>query len=175
VPSGTYLYASGATEDFSCAAGPAGWRYTSARLDLTLAATGHQLRVAVTSADWQLRGGSTGRTLHWTRGDGPERSAGADGFTGESPGFLVAAARRLGLAAGERARLRLVEVTGPALATRVVEQGWELVGHTPHGPLTVARYRVAALDTGETADVHLTGDVVLAAPGVELAALDSPP
>lgn len=104
-----------------------------------------------------------------------ERSAEAAGFAGASPGLLVAAARLLRLTPGDRARLRLVAVTGDAIATRVVEQGWELVGVTASGGLSVRRYRVAALDTGESGEVHLAGDVVLAAPGVELAALSSPP
>ena len=104
-----------------------------------------------------------------------ERSAEAAGFAGASPGLLVAAARLLRLTPGARARLRLVEVTGDVLATRVVEQGWELVEVTAPGGLAVSRYRVVALDTGETGEVHLAGDVVLAAPGVELAALSSSP
>lgn len=200
MPRGTYALAGGGTEEFSCAAGPAGWRYVSAGLDLTLDSGGRQLRVEFRSGGWVLRGGVSGPRTLWTRvaadpaatvpagrtaagaavpaggaAGGGGSGAEAGGFAGESPGLLVAAARVLRLEPAGRARLRLVAVTGDALATRVVEQGWELVDVVPHGPLTVARYRVAALDTGEVADVHLAGDVVLAGPGAELVALGSPP
>ena len=193
MPRGTYLL-DGAEEEFSCAAGPAGWRYVSAGLDLVLDAAGRQVRVEFRGGGWVLRGGVSGPSTLWTRvpgpvgpggaglagaagaaGPGSEQVAEAAGFAGESPGLLVAAARVLQLEPGGRARLRLVSVTGDALATRVVEQGWELVSVGAHGPLSVARYRVAALDTGEVGEVHLAGDVVLAAPGVELTALESPP
>jgi hypothetical protein len=165
----------------------------SAGLDLTVDSLGRQVRVEFRSGGWVLRGGVTGRETTWVRtaaeapgsgagggrpgtgSVGGERSTEAAGFAGVSPGLLVAAARLLGLAPGGRARLRAVAVSGDALATRVVEQGWELVEVGPRGGLSVSRYRVAALDTGETGEVHLTGDVVLAAPGVELAALSSPP
>ncbi|HEX6754925.1 MAG TPA: hypothetical protein VF109_03165 [Mycobacteriales bacterium] len=182
VPSGEYELADGSVERFSCAAGPAGWRYVSPGIDLTLDAAGRQVRVELSAGGWLLRGGIAGSEVYWVRYGGPEpveRSAAAAGFTGASPGFLVAATRLLRLTPGSRARLRLVSVTGPALATRVVEQGWELAGVTSHptelGPLPVARYRVTELDTGESGEVHVAGDVVLAAPGVQLASLESPP
>ena len=187
MPTGTYELAGGVVEHFSCAAGPAGWRYVgtagSDRVDVTLDGGGRQVRVELTAGGWTLRGGVAGREVAWVRagaGEKPvERSAKASGFTGTSPAFLVAAVRLLRLRPGSRARLRLVSVTGAALAARVVEQGWELVAVTSHatetGPLPVGRYRVADLQTGETGEVHVAGDVVLAAPGVELTRLDSPP
>lgn len=46
---------------------------------------------------------------------------------------------------------------------------------TDNGPLTVDEYQVTALDTGERSTVHIAGDVVLAAPGVELEDLQTPP
>lgn len=46
---------------------------------------------------------------------------------------------------------------------------------TDNGPLTVDEYQVTALDTGEQHAVHIAGDVVLAAPGIELEDLESPP
>lgn len=39
----------------------------------------------------------------------------------------------------------------------------------------VDEYQVSALDTGERHTVHIAGDVVLAAPGIELEALETPP
>ena len=43
------------------------------------------------------------------------------------------------------------------------------------GPRPVERYETADLANGQRAAVHLAGDVVLAATGVELDALDTPP
>lgn len=193
MPRGTYrLTDSGAIESFSCAPGPSGWRYVSTRsgpdgagrVDVTVDGGGRQVRVELTGGGWLLRGGVSGRSTVWVRSeataqDAVERSEVAAGFAGTSPGLLVAAVRLLRLSPGARARLRLVEVAGDALATRVVEQGWELVGVSEHptelGRLPVGRYRVAALDTGEVGEVHVAGDVVLDAPGIELTDLASPP
>ena len=187
MPTGAYELVDGTVERFSCAAGPAGWRYAGStdrsRVDVTLDGGGRQVRVELTAGGWLLRGGVAGSSTVWLRsGAGAEpveRSAEAAGLTGSSPAFLVAATRLLRLRPGSRARLRLVSVTGPALATRVVEQGWELVGVTSHptdlGPLPVGRYRVADLDTGEVEEVHVAGDVVLSAPAVQLTELESPP
>ena len=186
MPTGTYRLAGG-DEGFSCAPGPSGWRYVGSgpggRLDLTVDGGGRQVRVELAAGGWLLRGGVSGADTVWVRsgaGSAPvELSAAASGFAGSSPGLLVAAVRLLRLSPGARARLRLVQVAGEALATRVVEQGWELVAVTSHaaetGSLPVARYRVAELDTGEVGEVHVAGDVILAAPGVELVELSSPP
>ncbi len=46
---------------------------------------------------------------------------------------------------------------------------------TDSGPLTVDEYQVSELDTGEQHTVHIAGDVVLAAPGIELEELETPP
>lgn len=104
----------------------------------------------------------------------------AHAFTGSSPAFLVATARLLRLTPSAAAtRVRLVAFTDPVLAPRTVDQSWALVDRETHatdnGPLTVDAYQVTALDTGEQHTVHLAGDVVLSAPGVELEDLDSPP
>ncbi len=182
MPTGTYQLADGVVEHFSCAPGPAGWRYvgssTAGRVDLTLDGGGRQVRLSMSAGGRELRGGVAGPDTVWVR-DGVERAAPAAGFAGASPAFLVAAVRLLRLQPGSRARLRLVAVIGAALATRVVEQGWELVSVTSHpaetGPLPVGSYRVADLQTGEVGQVHVAGDVVLAAPGVELTGLESAP
>jgi hypothetical protein len=175
-------------ERFSCAPGPAGWRYTSTVLapdgrtpvgsvDLTVDARWRQRRVEVRCGRWFLRGGVHGPQTVWLRtpADPPTEQADvAVGFLGPSPGFLVAVARMLRLAEGESARVRLVELAEPALAPVTVELAWALtavdVHDTDAGPLHVERYEVA--DRGI---VHLAGDVVLAGPGIELEELDSPP
>ncbi|MDX3035096.1 hypothetical protein PV369_40900, partial [Streptomyces scabiei] len=76
-------------------------------------------------------------------------------------------------------RLRLVAFTDPVLAPRTLDQSWALIERETHatdnGPLTVDTYQVTALDTGEQHSVHLAGDVVLAAPGIELEHLETPP
>jgi hypothetical protein len=60
-----------------------------------------------------------------------------------------------------------------------VDQSWALIGREAHAtdnaPLIVDEYQVTALDTGERHTVHIAGDVVLAAPGIELEDLQSPP
>ncbi len=174
----------------------------ASRIDLTLDGGGRQVRLMLTAGGWVLRGGVAGREALWVRrpvsadvgagapsggppavaaepGEAVERAEVAAGFTGRSPAFLVAAARLLRLSAGARARLRLVEITEPALSTRLADQGWSLEGVTSYptetGALPVARYQVADLTTGEPRDVHLAGDVVVAAAGLELADLNSPP
>jgi hypothetical protein len=204
VPRGSYLHLDPlggtpiAVEEFSCAAGPAGWRYASVlrdaaggpetgRVDVTLDGGGRQVRVELLAGGWRLRGGVAGQQTVWLRsaaaggsgGDAVEQAATASGLTGRSPGFLVATARRLRLSPGGRARLRLVTVTEPALGTLQVDEQWSLTGVSTHatetGPLPVARYDVADLATGEIRTVHLAGDVVVAAPALELTELHSPP
>jgi hypothetical protein len=197
VPKGTYLHGDGVAEEFSCAAGPAGWRYASVlrsgdavvgRVDVTLDGGGRQVRVEIAGGGWRLRGGVAGAETVWIRlPDAPagfarlpgERSVAALGLTGRSPAFAVAVARRLRLSAGGSARCRLVAVTEPALGTLVSDQQWRLVGVTEHAtetvPLPVARYDVTDLGTSETRTLHLAGDVLVGAPDVELTDLSGPP
>jgi hypothetical protein len=112
-----------------------------------------------------------------------ERVERAVGFTGVSPAFLVATAwllrRASGAQLGGRHVLRLVEIAGPALSARTVEQAWtlaEVVRHdSPSGEVPVCRWDVDDLAGGVRSAVHVVGDVLVAAPGVELSALDSPP
>ncbi|MBO0517803.1 hypothetical protein J0695_39580, partial [Streptomyces beijiangensis] len=77
------------------------------------------------------------------------------------------------------ARVRLVAFTDPVLAPRTVDQSWTLLKSEAHatdnGPLLVDEYQVNALDTGEQHTVHIAGDVVLSAPGIELEHLETPP
>jgi hypothetical protein len=140
------------------------------RLDLTVDGAGFQRRVELSAGGRVVRGGVAGGVTTWVR-DGVEHSAQAAGFTGASPGLLLAAARAAELTPGGSVRLRLVAVTGPALATRVVDELWELLGTAPHGPLIVSHHRVTPLDTGVPYELHTTPDVLLTAPGVELATL----
>jgi hypothetical protein len=182
-------------ERFSCARGPVGWRYaaevlapdgrTAAGLvDITVDDAWRQIRVEVRAEAWIVRGGLVGAEVVWVRAgasgeEAAESVAVAGGFIGRSPGFLVAVARMLRLALGATSRVRLVALTEPALVARIVETGWALTSVEEHttdaGPLPVERYETADLATGERAVVHLAGDVILAASGVELEELDSPP
>ncbi|MDH6110791.1 hypothetical protein P3T36_004365 [Kitasatospora sp. MAP12-15] len=183
-------------ERFSCAPGPAGWRYVSktyapdgstlGTVDLTLDSRSRPLRMELRSGGWQVRGGAVDGVA-WLRTDAADPAGTlaveghdrAHGFSGDSPAFLIATARLLRLTSGGSARVRLVSFTGAALAPRTFDQGWTLEGFEEHptdsGPLLVERYQVADLETGEQRLVHLAGDVVLAAPGIELEELQSPP
>jgi hypothetical protein len=186
VPAGAYLLSGHdgpwAVERFTCAPGPAGWRYVAertdpatgaplGRLDLTLDAGGRTVRLLARAGGWELRGGALGAEVLWRRGE-QERSAAAAGFTGTSPAYAVATARLLALGVGERRRVALVAVTEPVLATRAVDEGWTLTGVERRGGLDVARYEVADLATGDRRVVHLAGDLVLDADGVSLRQLD---
>jgi hypothetical protein len=184
-----------AYERFSCAPGPVGWRYNAQVLaadgrtptglvDVTTDASGLQIRVEVRAGGWVVRGGVADGETVWVRTgasgeDTGEDTAPAAGFTGRSPGFLVAVARLLGLRTGTSSRVRLVALTEPALAPVPVEVAWSLSTveeyPTEVGPLPVERYQTADLASGQPAAVQLAGDVVLAATGVELDALDTPP
>jgi hypothetical protein len=181
-------------EHFQCAPGPSGWRYVSrtttpsgddaGSVDLALDELGRPIRLELHAASWQVRGAAI-EGVTWVRTDptgtdAREGNAPAHAFTGTSPAFLVATARLLRLAPGAPAtRVRLLAFTDPVLAPRTVDQSWALVKSEAHttdnGLLTVDEYQVNALDTGEQHAVHIAGDVVLAAPGIELEDLESPP
>jgi hypothetical protein len=188
VPAGTYLHLDeGVEERFQCAPGPGGWRYTSARsdgvrVDLVVDARWRQIRVEVVTPGWWVRGGVTGRELAWVRAageTGTEHGERASGFLADSPGFLVAVARSLGLDEGAQTDVRLVRLSGTSLSALTTLWRWRLAGtssyETETEPLPVSEYEVADLSTGEVEPVHLAGDVVLAAPGIELTGLESPP
>ncbi|GAA2253919.1 hypothetical protein GCM10010430_42050 [Kitasatospora cystarginea] len=183
-------------ERFSCAPGPAGWRYVSktygpdgaviGTTDITLDSRSRPLRLELRAGGWQVRGGAV-NGVTWVRADaadpaGEQAVEGHDrahAFTGSSPAFLVATARLLRLDPGASARVRLVAFTEPVLAPRTLDQGWLLESVETHptdsGPLQVEQYQVADLETGEQQIVHLAGDVVLSAAGIELEELESPP
>lgn len=88
-------------------------------------------------------------------------------------------AKHHGLAAGAAVDVRLLRVSGVALATLTEAWRWRLASMTRHeteiGSLPVEQYEVADLATGEVHHIHLAGDVVLDAPGIELIELDTPP
>lgn len=181
-------------EHFHCATGPSGWRYVAQRttpsgehagsIDLTLDQLGRPLRLELHATAWQVRGAALDGVT-WVRTDpsgahAQEGNVAAHSFTGASPAFLIATSRLLRPAPGDGAvRVRLVALTPPVLAPRTLDQSWALgkseAHATDNGPLTVESYQVNDLETGEQHDVHLAGDVVLAAPGIELEDLESPP
>ncbi len=185
----------GLLETFSCAPGPAGWRYVASlrdaasgiaggRVDVTVDSRWRHGRVELRAGGWLLRGGVAGPNVLWVRSgvdgtDAAEQTATAAGFWGVSPAFLVTTARMLALEPGQQTSVALIAVAGDALATRTVRHRWTLLDVTDHPtdlrPLRVERYEVADLDTGSVAEIHLAGDVVLSAPGVELLTLDGPP
>ncbi|QCX77007.1 hypothetical protein C9F11_16750 [Streptomyces sp. YIM 121038] len=183
-----------AEEHFQCAPGPSGWRYVAQRtapsgdhtgsVDLAVDELGRPIRLELNASGWHVRAAALDGVT-WVRTDATgahatENNAPAHAFTGTSPAFLVATARLLRLTPDSPAtRVRLVAFTDPVLAPRTLDQSWALLTREAHatdnGPLTVDEYQVTALDTGEQHTVHLSGDVVLAAPGIELEHLESPP
>lgn len=188
MPAGVYLHVDeGLEERFQCAPGPGGWRYTSrrsdgVRVDLVTDARWRQIRLELVTPTWWMRGGVTGPEVAWVRAageTGTEHGERAAGFLLDSPGSLVAIARLLALDEGAGEDVRLVRVGGPSLAPLTGLWRWTLTGTSAHEtetrPLPVARYEVADLSTGEIETVHVAGDVVLAAPGIELTDLESPP
>ncbi|MEV6205485.1 hypothetical protein AB0M64_36820 [Streptomyces sp. NPDC051771] len=181
-------------EHFHCAPGPSGWRYVSqittpagdhrGSVDLAVDELGRPIRLELHAAGWQVRGAALDGVT-WVRTDptgthATEGNVRAHAFTGTSPAFLIALTRLLRLAPGApETRVRLVALTDPVLAPLTVDQSWSLLGTETHptdlGPLSVDAYQVSTLDTGERHTVHIAGDVVLSAPGVELEDLDTPP
>ncbi|MGH4029937.1 hypothetical protein ACQB60_13475 [Actinomycetota bacterium Odt1-20B] len=166
-------------------------------VDLALDDRGRPIRLELHAADWQVRGAALDGVT-WVRTDptgehATEGNVRAHAFTGTSPAFLVATARLLRLtphtsdspaahqppAPSPTTRVRLVAFTDPVLAPRTLDQSWSLLKREAHatdnGPLTVDEYQVSDLETGEQHTIHISGDVVLAAPGIELENLESPP
>ena len=195
-------------ERFSCAPGPMGWRYVGTRtepgaahsavagsvagseagsvtgsVDVTVDARWRPLRVELRTGAHVVRAGLTAAGLAWVR-DGVEGAADAAALAASSPALLVVRARLVGpLTARDRPVLRILRFDGAALAPLGSEERWDLVEVVEHptdlGPLPVQHWVVDDLVTGERAEVHLAGDVVLAADGhswsVTLEELDAPP
>ena len=172
--SGAYLLSDDAgpyaVERFRCGDLGDGWTYdavrehpetavATGRIELHL--TGAATRLHVEAGGWLLRGAAAGGEVLWRRGEQEHRVRG-DGFAGSSPGLLLVAARL------ERDLLQLVELTEPVLATRTTRQAWR--AHLEHDQdgVRVRRYDVDDLATGVRRTLHLSGDVVVDAPGVVL-------
>ena len=188
MPSGSYLLSGHdgpyALERFASAPGPLGWRYAATRehptdgtalggLDLVLDSHGRVLRLQVTTAGWELRGGAVGTSeVLWRRG-AVEHQAAAWGFTGTSPAFALAAVRRLrpdrtGTAA------RFAQIGDDALAVLLVDQRWRSVGDPGQAYEAFEAYETFEVDdlsTGERGVVLLDGDLVRSAPGAVLVEL----
>ncbi|TDD72556.1 hypothetical protein [Actinomadura rubrisoli] len=188
MPAGAYVHLdSGLEERFQCAPGPGGWRYVGrrsdgVRVDLVVDARWRQIRLELAAPVWWIRGGVTGPEVAWVRAageTGTEHHERAAGFLGDSPAFLIAIARSLQLDEGGESDVRLVRLSGTSLAALTATWRWRLAGTSWHEtdtePLPVSEYQITDLSTGEVSAVHLAGDVVLDAPGIELAELESPP
>lgn len=160
-------------ERFRCGPDAGGWAYTAVReqpgtgavlgrLELRLDDGGVTTRLEVAAGRWVLRGGCVGGAVLWRRGadEGEQLAA---GFWGTSPSYALAAVRRLQLQVGESRRVRLVEVTEPVLAPRLVEQAW-----TRRAP---DRWTVDDLATGERQDLQVSDDALVAGTGLTLTTL----
>jgi hypothetical protein len=162
-----------AVEEFSCGAGPQGWRYVGSRdgdsLDLTLDEVGRCVRLLASFDGWDVRGGSVGEEVLWTRGE-DEHIAVAAGFTSSSPAFDLATARLLGLEVGESRQLALVELTDPVGAALTVTHAWL---RTESLEPDVSRFEVADLATGDRWVLHLSGGVLVSREGSRSAHLVS--
>lgn len=190
MPRGVYEVA-GVPEAFSCAPGPAGWRYVSDTLDLTCDAGFAVLRFTVRGAS----AAATGRRavlddgsalLSWSGPDEITRHSAVRAVDGVSPGHLVALCRLVSSpgAAPVTGAVAALLVRAPSFGGLLVRRRLARVGarahQAPGGALLVETWHLDDPDTGERRVVHLAGDVVLAASGgadgdVELVDLESPP
>ncbi len=129
------------------------------RVDLRVDAAGVTTRLHAEAGGWILRGGCVGEAVLWRRGE-DEGEAEAAGFHGSSPAHAMAVVARLGLEVGQSRRVRLVELTEPVLAPRLVLQSWTRAA--------ADRWVVDDLDTGERRALQLRQGFVVAAPGLTL-------
>ncbi len=193
MPRGVYQ-ADGRSEAFSCAPGPAGWRYVSSTLDLACDSAFRPVRLAVTGANgtW-LRGGGLrlddgAPVLVWASSAAPEteRTSPVESLVHPSPGAWVALLRAVGRPGTEpvEGRVSVLDVgpdgLGAVAGHRVLRRVDVTTYEAPAGELLAERWFVDDPDTGLRREVHLAGDVLLSASGgdqpeVELAELDGPP
>lgn len=140
---GTWTREDGAVERFTWDG--ATWRssFPGGRLELT---AGPELRVHAEAGGWVLRAGTAGPSVLWRRG-AQEHEAVADGVTGANPAYDLVLVRRFALEVGEVRRVRLLLVTEPVLATRLVDAQWTRTA--------VDAYDVADLATGERRRLQL--------------------
>jgi hypothetical protein len=199
VPTGEYLLTDPhdgtplAVERFRCARGPVGWRYVATRhlpgeeavvgrVDVTVDDRWRQLRVELAAGGWLVRGGLTAEGLAWVRraedgtGEAEEYVRPAVAFAGASPALLVCGARMAALAPEGQLDVPVIVLTAPGLAAMTGRHRWRLDGRTTHraedgAEVLVDDFTLLDLDLGAGGPVHLAGDVVLAAPGVDLADL----
>ena len=129
------------------------------RVDLRVDAAGVTTRLHAEAGGWVLRAGCVGPAVLWRRGP-DEGEAVADGFSGTSPAYALAVVDRLRLDVGCSRRLRLVEVTDPVLAPRLVAQVW-----TRTAP---DRWVADDLDTGERRVLQLRDGRVVGGTGLTL-------
>lgn len=194
MPRGTYHLA-GRPEAFSCAPGPAGWRFVSAALDLACDTGFRPVRFAITGPGaTQLRGGGLrlddgAPVLVWARSDAvdDEKVSAAAGLLTASPGSLVALVRGVAAPGEGRASADVpaLRVAPDASGARLVRLRVERLGaerhEAPRGALLDETWRLTDVDTADASELHVAGDVVLHATvgvlddEVELADLDGPP
>ncbi|MFP5347133.1 MAG: hypothetical protein ACLGIA_08905 [Actinomycetes bacterium] len=191
MPRGSYAV-NGRPEAFSCAPGPAGWRYVSDVLDLAVDARFAAVRFEVRAGDRWARGVRASlddgqRLLAWACSADPcdERLSEASSVETDSPGSLVALVRAAAAPGTDPVRrlLPVVRFDVPALAGLEARRVLTRVGtewhEAPDGHLLVEQWYVDDVDAGTRVVVSAAGDVVLAAEGpdleVELTSLDSRP
>lgn len=107
---------------------------------------GSVVRLAMAAAGWELRGGVVGPQAIWRRG-ADEHVTDALSFTGSSPIFGLAVARRLALEIGGTSRVRLVRIDDVVLATLVVDEQWTRSSATTYDVVDLATGERRMLDT----------------------------
>lgn len=186
MPKGSYLTSTGRVEAFSCAPGPAGWRFVSEDLDLACDATFHPIRFKVgstiTGRGGRLEDGTP--VLIWTGTDERERISRADVLLNESAGGWIAAARQVALPGPKLVGRTLIALqVAPEGGVLLAEYRLTRVAVEQHdsdtGPLLVETWHADDSGLGVRRQLYLAGDVLLQAHlpdrEVELIELDSPP
>lgn len=151
-------------ERFRCGPTTAGWSYAATRHEPVSGALVGKIELAMSrwhleAGGWVLRAGVVGDQVLWRRGD-QDGEAVAVGLTGTSPAYDVVLIGQLALAVGEQRRVRLLAVTEPVLATRLVDEQWHRTAED--------RYEAIDLATGEGRWRQLDADLVVAGAGLVL-------